>query len=91
MIPSTATVKFGPEGVARVDSSLHLSGRTHIQCCLYEDYPAILSLTDEHVSVSVSVPDRHQVAAADVALARDLAAAVGQYVADLEKRAAVTE
>ncbi len=86
MIPSTAYIKFRPDGLGEVDASLKLTGSSHIQCCLYADRPAILSVTDAHVSVSVTVPDSEAVTAADVETARRLADALNQYIADLERR-----
>jgi hypothetical protein len=86
MTPSTAYIKLWPEGPGGVDASLRLTGRSHIQCCIYPDRPAILSVTDAHVSVSVSVPDAEAVTPADVVVARRLADALARYIADLEHR-----
>ena len=83
---STAYLRFRPDGPGEVDASLHLTGSSHIQCCLYADRPVILSVTDAHVSVSVSVPDPEAVTAADVETARRLADALSRYIADLERR-----
>ncbi len=88
MSDSTAYVNFRSGGVASVDASLRLTGRSHIQCCTYPDRPAILSVDDGHVTVSVTVPDCGQVTAGDLATARRLAVAVTQYVTDLEQRCA---
>jgi S-adenosylmethionine/arginine decarboxylase-like enzyme len=85
MIPSTAHVTFRPGGVAGVDAALRLTASSHIQCCTYPDHPAILAVTDAHVSVSLSVPGS-QVTPEDVAIARRLADALHQYIADLEHR-----
>jgi hypothetical protein len=86
MTPSTAYIKLWPQGPGGVDASLRLTGNSHIQCCIYPDRPAILSVTDAHVSVSVSVPDPAAVTHADVAIARRLADALTRYIADLERR-----
>jgi hypothetical protein len=88
MSDSTASVQFRSGGVASVDASLRLTGRSHIQCCTYPDRPAILAVDDGHVSVSVTVPDSGQVTAGDLAAARRLADAITQYIADLEQRCA---
>jgi hypothetical protein len=85
MIPSTAYVKFWPDGRGQVDASLHLTGESHIQCCTYEVRPPILSVRDAHVSVSVTVPDADTVTPADLATARRLADTVTRYVAELER------
>jgi hypothetical protein len=37
-----------------------------IQRCIYDDRPPVLSVTDAHVSVSVTVPDTSRVTAEDV-------------------------
>jgi hypothetical protein len=86
MTPSTAYIKLWPQGPGGVDASLRLTGNSHIQCCLYPDRPAILSITDAHVSVSVSPPDADAVTPADVATAKRLADALARYIADLEHR-----
>jgi hypothetical protein len=89
ILPSNAYVRFGSDGPAQVDASLHLSGATHIQCCIYPDESPILSVNDRHVSVSITVPDRHKVTSEDLDIARQLADAVAAYVAELEHRMAV--
>jgi hypothetical protein len=88
MIPSTGTVKLWPDGRANVDASLRLTGDSHIQCCTYEDRPPILSITDAHVSVTISMPDPEAVTSGDLAAARRLADAVTRYITELEHRAA---
>jgi hypothetical protein len=85
VIPSSGYVRFGPDGAAEVDASLHLSGTSFIHCCTYPDDPPILSVKDAHVSVSVTVPDRHQVTPADLDIARRLGAAVAAYITELER------
>jgi hypothetical protein len=85
VIGSSAYVRFGPDGPAEVDASLHLTGSSFILCCTYDGEPPILSVKDRHVSVTVSVPDRHKVAPADLDAARRLAAAVAAYITDLER------
>jgi hypothetical protein len=84
MIPTTAALKFRPDGAAQVDVSLHLTVASRIQCCLYPDRPAILAINDAHVSVSVCPPDSAAVTAEDLATARRLAAALARYISDLE-------
>jgi hypothetical protein len=86
VIPSTAYIKFWPGGSGEVDASLRLTGKSDILCHSYDDRPAILSIRDAHVSVTVTVPDSGQVTAEDVATARRLADAVARYIADLERR-----
>jgi hypothetical protein len=85
MITSTAYVKFGTDGLAGVDANLRLTGRSHFQCCIYEDRPPILAMDDAHVSVSISPPDSENVTADDVATARLLATELDRYITDLER------
>jgi hypothetical protein len=87
-VRSSASVRFGSGQVMAVDSSLHLTGNTSIYCHTYDDHPPILSVTDAHVDVSVTVPDPARVTGQDLACARRLAEAVGRYVSELEKCAA---
>ncbi len=91
MIPSTAEVRFRAGGIAHVTASLRLTGGSHIQCCTYPDRPAILSVDDAHVSVSVSVPDPAEVTVDDLESAVRLAEALAGYIADLRGRMAAQE
>jgi hypothetical protein len=86
VIPTSAYVRFSSEGAAEVDASLHLSGNSFIHCCTYPTDPPILSVKDAHVSVAVTVPDRHKVTPEDVDTARQLAAAVAAYITELERQ-----
>jgi hypothetical protein len=88
VITSDAYLRFSPDGPAEVDASLRVSDRTHIYCHTYPDDPPILSVRDQHVTVSVTVPDRHKVTPGDLDTARRLAAAVSAYIAELEVRMA---
>jgi len=91
MIPSTAYVNYRPDGPARVEVSLRLTGNSHIQCSTYEGRPAILSINDAHVSVSVSVPDSATVTVDDLDVAVQLAEALADYIADLRARMAAQD
>ena len=86
MIQSTAYLKVGPDGLSGVNASLYVSGGSHIMCCTYADRPPILSLDDQCVSVSITVPDSNRVTAEDLDTARRLAKAVGEYITDLEQQ-----
>jgi hypothetical protein len=88
MTASSAQVRFGPAGVAQVDSFVHLTGHSYIGCYTYEDIAPILAIKDQHIDVSITVSDRSQVTAEDLLMARMLAEAAAQYVAELERRAA---
>jgi hypothetical protein len=84
-LSTTAHVRFSAEGVTGVEASLNVSGDTHIQCCIYPADPPILAVSDHHVHVSITVPDRHKVTPDDLDTARRLADAVAAYIADLER------
>jgi hypothetical protein len=91
MITSDAYIRFSPDGPAGVDASLRISGGSYIYCHTYPDDPPILSVHDRHVSVSVTVPDRHKITPGDLDTARRLADAVAAYIAGLESRMATQD
>jgi hypothetical protein len=91
ILPTVADIRFRPDGGAAVDACLRMSARTHIHCCVYDDQAPVLAVDDAHVSVSLSVPDRHQVTPQDVALARRLADGIARYIAELENRIAAQD
>jgi hypothetical protein len=86
-LTSTASVQFDPGGPAEVSATVRLNGGSRIYCHRYEDSGPILSITDAHVRMSVSIPDPDHVTAEDVSFGRLLAEFVGRYVAELEKLA----
>jgi hypothetical protein len=86
MIPSSTYIRYRPDGPPAVDTSLHLTRRSHIQCSTYADRPAILSVADAHVSVAVTVPDPATVSVDDLDVAVRLAEALADYIADLRRR-----
>jgi len=90
MTASSAQVRFGPAGVAQVASFVHLTGHSYIGCFTYQDegMAPVLAIKDQHIDVSITVPDRSQVTDEDLLMARVLAQAVAEYVAELERRAA---
>ena len=90
VLTSTASVQFDPGGPAEVSATVRLNGGSRIYCHVYADSAPILSVVDEHVRMSVSVPDPDQVTAQDVSFGRLLAEAVARYVAELEKLTAST-
>ncbi len=87
-LPTVTTIRLSPKGVAQVNASLRLSGDSFIVCHTYTDHPPILHVEDEHVSVSVSVPDPNAVTADDLAQAHRLADALAAYIAELETHVA---
>jgi len=92
MTASSAQVRFGPAGVTQVASFVHLTGHSYIGCYTYPDegMAPVLAIKDQHIDVSITVADRSQVTGEDLLMARVLAEAVAEYVAELERRAAVT-
>ncbi len=88
MIATSASVRFSASGVTGVDAFVRLTGRSFIQCCVYDDIAPILAVKDAHVDISITVPGRDQVTEGDLAMARLLAQAAGEYLAELEKFAA---
>jgi len=54
MTASSAQVRFGPAGVAQVDSFVHLTGHSYIGCFTYqdEDMAPVLAIKDQHIDVS---------------------------------------
>ena len=91
MTATSASVRFYPDGPAEVESFVRLTGNTFIHCCVYDDIAPILTVKDAHVDISITVPGRDEVTADDVTVGRLLAEAVGQYVAELERRVSPSE
>ena len=91
MIPSSTYIHYRPDGPPAVDTSLHLTARSRIQCSTYPDRPAILSVTDAHISVAVTVPDPAKVSVDDLDAAVRLAEALADYIADLRCRMAAQD
>jgi hypothetical protein len=85
---ATAEVRFGGDGPVTVRSYVRLTGSTYIQCCTYDDAAPILSIHDGRVDITITNPGRGEATAEDVTFGRQLAAAVAQYAAELERRAA---
>src|SRR5689334_22088113 len=88
ILPTVAELRFRPDGVAGVHAALRLTSRSHLICHAWEDTAPVVALTDEHVSIAVTVSDPDQVTPGDVELARSLAAVVARYVTELENRIA---
>ena len=86
MIPSSATIRFSPEGSVQVDASLRLSASSQINCFTYPGKPPILAIDDAHVQVSITVPASGTVTPADIEIAHRLAAAVAAYITGLQER-----
>jgi hypothetical protein len=88
MTATSASVRFGASGVTGVDAFVRLTGYSCISCCVYDDIAPILAVKDGHVDISITVPGRDQVTENDLAMARLLAEAAGEYLAELVKFAA---
>jgi hypothetical protein len=86
-LPSAVSVRFTPDGVAGVDASVRLGDFSRIYCHRYGGAAPVLSIVDAHVALSVGVPDPGHVTVQDVTRARELAAAVARYAAELERLA----
>ena len=84
-LPTMTTIRLGPKGPIRVGAELRLTGDSFIACHIYTDHPPILSVEDEHVSVSISPADPTHVTAEDVAQAHRLADALARYIVELDK------
>ncbi len=88
MTATSASVRFSASGVTGVDAFVRLTGHSYISCCVYDDIAPILAVRDAHVDNSITVPGRDQVTENDLTMARLLAEAAGEYLAELEKFAA---
>jgi hypothetical protein len=88
MTATSASVQFTASGVTGVDAFVRLTGHSHISCCVYDDIAPILTVRDGHVDISITVPGRDQVTPEDLTMARLLAGAAAEYVAELVKFAA---
>jgi hypothetical protein len=88
MIPTDACIRFRPGDIAQVDAALRLTCNSFIQCCTYPDRPAIVSIRDEHVAVSIGTPSSAAVSLDDLEAATRLAEALVDYIGDLRSRLA---
>ena len=89
-LPTVTSIRLYPTGAIRVDAALRLTGDSFIACHIYTDNPPILTVEDEHVSVTIAAHDPKHVTAADVAQAHRLADALAGYIAELDKHAAAS-
>jgi len=90
-LPSSAYVQFGPDLVPEVSTSVRLTALSRMYCHTYPDSAPVVSITDAHVKVSISVPDPDQVTEQDVEHARQLTALLARYVTELELLAAANK
>ena len=88
MTETSASVRFGADGAATVQSYVRLTASTFIRCCTYEDAAPILTIQDGAADITITNPGRGEVTEDDVRFGRALAEAVTQYAAELDRLAA---
>ena len=88
MTETSASVRFGADGEATVQSYVRVTASTRIQCCTYENAAPILVIQDAAVDITITNPGRGEVTEEDVRFDRLLADAVNRYAAELERLAA---
>jgi hypothetical protein len=88
MTATSASVRFGADGAATVQSYVRLTASTHIQCCTYADAAPILTIRDGAADITITNPGRGEVTEDDVRFGRLLAEAVTRYAAELDRLAA---
>ena len=91
MTETSASVRFGADGAAKVESYVRLTASTFIRCCTYEDAAPILTIQDGPADITITSPGRGEVTEDDVRFGRLLAEAVTRYAAELEKLAALDD
>ena len=91
MTATSASIRFGETGEAKVQSYVRLTASTHIHCCTYDDAAPILTIQDGPADITITNPGRGEVTEEDVTFGRQLAEAVTRYVAELERRAAMQD
>ena len=88
MTATTASIRFGTDGAATVQSYVRLTASTHIHCCTYPCAAPILTIQDGAADITITNPGRGEVTEEDVRFGRLLAEAVTRYAAELERIAA---
>ena len=88
MTATSASVRFGADGAATVQSYVRLTASTYIRCCTYDDHAPILTIQDGAADITITNPGQGEVTEEDVRFGRLLAEAVNRYAAELEKLAA---
>jgi hypothetical protein len=84
---TSASIRFGEGGTAKVQCYVRLTASTCIRCCTYDDAAPILTIQDGPADITITNPGKGEVTAQDVTFGRLLAEAVNQYVAELERLA----
>ena len=88
MTETSASIRFGADGAAKVESYVRMTASTFIRCCTYQDAAPILTIQDGPADITITSPGRGEVTEDDVTFGRLLAEAVNRYAAELEKLAA---
>jgi hypothetical protein len=88
MTATSASVRFGANGEATVQSYVVLTASTYIHCCTYQDAAPILAIRDGAADITITNPGRGEVTEEDVRFGRLLAEEVARYAAELERLAA---
>jgi len=71
MTATTASVRFGADGTATVQSYVRLTASTHIQCCTYADAAPILTIQDWAADITITNPGHGEVTGEDVRFGRE--------------------
>ena len=88
MTATSASIRFGENSEAKVQSYVRLTASTYIHCCTYADAAPILTIQDRAADITITNPGRGEVTEEDVTRSHLLAEAVTRYAAELEKLAA---
>jgi hypothetical protein len=88
MTATSASIRFGANGEAKVQSHVRLTASSYIHCCTYHDEAPILAIQDGAADITITNPGRGEVTEEDVRFGRLLAEAVNRYAAELERLAA---
>ena len=88
MTETSASIRFGANGAATIQSYVQLTASTYVRCCTYEDAAPILTIHDGAADITITNPGRGEVTEDDVTFGRLLAEAVNRYAAELERLAA---
>jgi hypothetical protein len=85
MTETSASVRFGADGTAKVQSYVRLTASTYIRCCTYPDAAPILTIQDGAADITITNPGRGEVTEQDVRFGRLLAEAAARYAAELDR------
>ena len=70
MTATSASVRFGADGTATVESYVRLTASTWIRCCTYQDAAPILTIQDGPADITITSPGRGEVTEDDVRFGR---------------------